>query len=121
MLFQQLQLRREELIQLLRRTAGNLLSSAEKLNVFKRKLIAFKRVMEHDKFICAHPICEEAVYDSALKGYHINGHGVSNDAVGVIGTLENEVASIRYAFPDVAPIHQSDVYFGHYEGAILDR
>ena len=49
---------------------------------------------------------EEAVKDSALNTYHINGMEVSEDPAEAVEALEIQIASIRYAYPNIAPSSQ---------------
>ena len=44
---------------------------------------------------------QEAAKDSPLNTYHINGMEVSEDPAEAVEALEIEIASIRYAYPNI--------------------
>ena len=75
MLIQQLHLRPEDLLELLRHTQGNLPRNDDEFLAFKRNLLSLKRVMEPHKFTRGHlALCEqEAARDSALNTYQRHG------------------------------------------------
>ena len=105
MLIQQLHLRPEDLLELLRHTGGRLPRDDDEFIAFKRNLLALKRIVEPHKFTRGHLALsdQEGGHEAALNTYHINGMEVSEDPAQAVEALEIEIANIRYAYPNIEP------------------